>query len=199
MMGQFFQIFFGGVLMRRVLLCGLTGFAFCALLSTAALAGGHSAADYPMRVHIFQFNAHSAYSYRQVDYVDGEGRANLFENGNPLGFDFSYRCSERLRVSAGYETYPARWKKPGKEIEILLPQFGKPGAMSACNLEVLMKDNEVYVKHNGLLGEEPVARFKEWMDKHQYDPEHGKDLPVAAAPEPKPAQTPAGTGTSAPR
>lgn len=177
--------------MRRLLWCGFAGFAACALLSTVALAA-HNPANYPLRVHIFQFNAHSSYRYRQVDYVDGEGRANLYENGEPRGFDFSYRCSERLRVSAGFETYFARWKKPGKEIEILLPQFGKPGAASGCDLEVLMKDNMAYSRHNGLLGEEPAARFKEWMARHQYDPEHGKDLPVAAVPEGASAPSPSG-------
>jgi hypothetical protein len=35
--------------------------------------------------------------------------------------------------------------------------------------------------------------------KHQYDPEHGMDLPVAAAHEPAPAQAPAGNGASAPK
>lgn len=167
--------------MRRVLLCGLAGLAVCVLLSTAALAA-RNPADYPLRVHIFQFNGHSAYYYQRVEYVDGEGRANLFENSNPVGFDFSYRCSERLRVSAGYETFLARWKKPGKEIEILLPEFGKPGAATACDLEVLMKDNQVYVRHNGLLSEEPAARYKAWMVKHQYDPEKGLDQPLDVEP-----------------
>ena len=183
--------------MRRVLLCGLAGLAVCVLLSTAALAA-RNPADYPLRVHIFQFNGHSAYYYQRVEYVDGEGRANLFENSNPVGFDFSYRCSERLRVSAGYVTFLARWKKPGKEIEILLPEFGKPGAATACDLEVLMKDNQVYVRHNGLLSEEPAARYKAWMVKHQYDPEHGMELPVDPAPEPKPAQVPAGASAQQP-
>lgn len=171
--------------MRRVFFIGLTGFAFCLLLSTAVLAGRDSA-SYPLRVHIFQFNSYSHY-YRpttSLDTVDGEGRANLFENGEPRGFDFKYRCGERLRGNPGYETYMARWKKPGKELEILLPQFGKPDAFDTCDLVVLMKADMVYHRSNGMLGEEPSARFKEWMLKHQYDPEHGKDIPVALAPAP---------------
>jgi hypothetical protein len=79
-----------------------------------ALAGGHDAANYPLRVHIFQVGGVSHYygATRTLDYVDGEGRANLFENSEPRGFDFSYRCGERLRYSSGYETFLARWKKP---------------------------------------------------------------------------------------
>lgn len=179
--------------MRRSRLCGLSVLAGCLLLSTAALAGGHNAADYPLRVHIFNFNSHSHYYERSVEYVDGEGRANLYENGEPRGFDFSYRCGERLRGSAGFETYMARWKKPGRALEILEPRFGNPGAMDSCELKVDMKDT-VYYRHNGGLDEEPAAVFKKWMDKHQYDPEHGKNEPVAPVPEAGSAPAPAGTG-----
>jgi hypothetical protein len=77
--------------------------------------------------------------------------------------------------SIGYETYPARWKKPGKELQILLPADG-----GACDLKVDVKPDVAYRRHNGSLIEEPAAKFKEWMVKHQYDPEHGMDLPVAA-------------------
>jgi hypothetical protein len=55
-----------------------------------------------------------------------------------------------------------------------------------------VKPNVVYHRHNGSLEEEPAAKFKEWMVKHEYDPEHGKDLPVTAAHESSPAQAPAG-------
>jgi hypothetical protein len=162
----------------------MSGLAGCLLFSTVALAGGHNAAEYPLRVHIYQVGGVSHYysPTRSLDLVDGEGRANLFENGEPLGFDFSYRCEERLKDSAGYETYLARWKKPNQTLEILLPQFGKPGAYDSCELKVLMKDSMVYHKHNGLLGEEPAAHYKEWMEKVQYDPEHGKNEPVPVAP-----------------
>jgi hypothetical protein len=176
--------------MRRVFLFALSGFAVCALLSTAVLAGGRNLAEYPLRVHIYQFNGYSHYAYRTVDYVDGEGRANLFENGEPRGFDFKYRCSERLRGSAGFETYPARWRKQGKQLEILLPQFGKTDSFDSCDLDVLMKSDTVYHRHNGLMGEEPAATYKEWMEKHQYDPEHGKNEPVETAPTPAGANVP---------
>jgi len=167
--------------MRRAFISFLGGVAGCLLLSTTVLAGGHNAADYTLRVHVFQYNGHSHYHDRTLDYVDGEGRANLYENGQPRGFDFSYRCSDRLRVSAGYETYMAKWRKPGKELEILLPEFGKPGAAEVCGLKVDMKEM-AYYRHNGSLDEEPAATFKQWMEKHQYDPEKGLNMPVSTAP-----------------
>lgn len=180
--------------MRRVFFSVSSVFAVCLLLATGAFAGGHPVADYPLRVHIFQHNGVSHYSRQQLDFVDGEGRANLFENGQPRGFDFSYRCGQRLMASPGFETYPARWKKPDKTLEILQPQFGKPGAYDACELKVEMKADTVYHRHNGLLGEMPAAKYKEWMKKVQYDPEHGLNEPVAAAP----ASPEAGSGTPAP-
>jgi hypothetical protein len=171
--------------MRRFLISGLCGLGVCLLLATTAWAGKWSAADYPLRVHIFQFNAHSHYYNRVLDAVDGEGRANLYENGLPRGFDFSYQCSARILVSPGFETYLARWKKPGRELAILLPTLGgKPGEMNECNLEVTLKEDSAYFKHNGLMDEEPAEKFKDWMVRHQYDPEHGLDQPVNQTADP---------------
>lgn len=166
--------------MRRFLLCALSALAASAMFSTTALAGGPNVADYPLRVHVVQNNNHTHYHDRMVDYVDGEGRANLFENGQPRGFNYGFRCNDRVRLSEGFETYPARWKKAGGELEILLPVMGKPGAVWGCVLKVEMKENVVYIRHNGLVDEVPAAKYKEWMDKRQYDPEHGKDQPTSA-------------------
>jgi hypothetical protein len=166
-------------------------FAVYALLSTNAVLASHNPADYTLRVHIFHHNSVSHYYDRSLETVDGEGRANLFENGEPRAFDFRYHCDNRLMNSVGYETYLARWKKPGKEMEILLPAMG-----GVCDFKVDVKASVVYVKHKGVVSEELASRYKEWMVKHQYDPEHGKDIPVAAAPE---RETPAEGGANSPR
>lgn len=159
-------------------------FAGYCLISTAAHAAGHNAADYPLRVHIFQFNGHSHYDNRMLDRVDGEGRADLFENSQPQGFDFSYMCGGRLMASPGYETYPARWKKRGQTLEILQPVMGKPGAFESCEMKVSLKPDMAYFRHNGGLDEEPAATFKAWMEKHKYDPEHGLNAPQAVVETP---------------
>jgi len=44
--------------------------------------------------------------------------------------------------------------------------------------------NAAYYRHNGAVDEEPEATFKDWMDRHQYDPENGKNDPVPVAPAP---------------
>jgi len=74
--------------------------------------------------------------------------------------------------SVGYETYMARWKKPGQTLELLLPAMG-----DVCELRVDLKE-DAYYRHDKHVREEPAAKFKAWMVAHQYDPEHGKNVPV---------------------
>ncbi len=187
--------------MRRAFLNVLSGLAACLLLSPAVLAGGPDLAKYPMRVHIFQ-NSQQVHHMRRTHYVDGKGSGNLYENGEPRGFAYTFWCVNRLRISPGYETYPARWKKQNKTVEILLPVTGKPGKYDACDLDTDMK-SIVYYYHGGKLVEGSPALWKQWMETYQYDPEKGKNEPVAATPAPAGTGAAgtgtAGTGASAPR
>jgi hypothetical protein len=154
----------------------LAGLAFALLLPCGGFAA-HNPADYPLRVHIFNHTGYSHYygynGARSLGDVDGEGRANLYENSQPRAFEFHYECEERLMNSEGYDTLPARWKKPNTELEVLLPVSGK-----TCKFHVAMKDGIAYHASNGSFGEGPAEKFKAWMDKYQYDPEHGKNLPI---------------------
>jgi hypothetical protein len=190
--------------MRSVLMRRLSVLAVCLLVAFPALAEKFKPNDFPLRVHIVARNGIRHY-YRlgysapsaSLDAVDGLGEANLFENGQPIGFDFNYQCSQPITPQTGYETFIARWKKQGRSLEILMPVMGgKPGDMNSCELKVNMKQDTVYVRRNGGISEEPAAEFKEWMAKHQYDPEHGKDFPVNLKAEQPPAAqsapTPAG-------
>ena len=145
--------------------------------STMIFAESTNPAAYPLRIHIFGRSETTFYHFRSVDESKGDGRANLFENGEPRGVDFNFDCSQKLRASFGYETYPAKWKKPNRELTVLLPVFGKTGAYFTCNLKTDIKDY-AYFSHDGRLSSEPVADFKAWMVKHDYDPEHGKDMPI---------------------
>lgn len=82
-----------------------------------------------------------------------------------------------MKISFGYKTYRAKWHKPGKEITVLLPVFGKTGSFFTCNLKTDVKDF-VYAMRNGRLSSVPVASYKEWMVKRDFDPEHGKNTPT---------------------
>ena len=150
-----------------------------ATMSTKALADSKNPADYPLRLHIFGRSQTEFYysRMRSLDETQGDGRANLYENGEARGLDFNYQCSYKVRASFGYETYPARWKKQGKTLVVLLPVFGQSGKFFTCDFNADMKDFAYAQGKNGLHSE-PVAEFKLWMQRHDYDPEHGKEVPV---------------------
>jgi hypothetical protein len=172
--------------MRRTLICGLAGVVGFLAFSTTARAGGPDPADYPLRVHIFKYTSQSRHTRESKtwsdapDYVDGQGAADLFENGEPRGFMFSYSCMASLRTSGGYATFPARWKKREKTLEVLLPEAGKPWNNVTCDLHAEMRPGLVFFLRNDLLAEESAAVLKDWMAKHQYDPEKGKEDPQSA-------------------
>ena len=174
--------------MRRIwiCICSFTGMAFF-LLPASVFAKKVTAADYPLRVHIVFRNGTRHYrgmggGISSLTRVDGLGEANLFENGQPLGFDFTYDCDQPLTPQLAFETFMARWKKQGRVIEIVMPVVGgKPGEVDPCELKVTMKQDTVYLRRNGRAAEGSAAQFKKWMTEHQYDPEHGQNQPTGPA------------------
>ena len=103
--------------------------------SAMCAAQNKKLAEYPLRVHIFRRNETTFYHMRVAEAAKGEGRANLFENGEPRGMDFQFDCAEQLQTSSGFETFPAKWKKPNQELEVLMPEFGKPDKYDKCKLK----------------------------------------------------------------
>ena len=75
-------------------------------------------------------------------------------------------------------------------------RIGKTDKYDKCKFEVQMKDF-AYVQHNGVLGTEPTDRFKEWIVKHDCDPEHGKNTPIFN--NPPPGQSASGPQSSSPQ
>jgi hypothetical protein len=172
--------------MRSSLLRLLSAFAACFLFALPASAGKFNTSDFPLRVHVIYRNGIRHYHRMgydapttSLDEVDGLGKGNLFETGEAKGFDFNYECGQPIMPQTAFETFMARWKKQDRVLEIVMPVMGgKPGEMNTCELKVNMKADTVFVRRNGSIGEEPEAEFKQWMVKHEYDPEHGKDEPV---------------------
>jgi len=152
--------------------------------SCLIMAEDKKPADYPLRISIFGRSQTTFYRFHEVDEAKGDGRANLFDGNGVHGVDFNYDCSQKLRASFGYETYPARWKKPGKELVVLFPVFGKTGSYWTCNLNTDVKDFTYFRRRDGELASEPEAQYVDWMTRHNYDPVHGKDTPTQAAPPP---------------
>ena len=159
----------------------LAAIVFAASLTTpvSLCAGSHKPAEFPLRVAIFGAAGHDHYYSQTFDFSEGQGRGNLFENGQPHALDFRYHCPRQFRASVGYETFMARWKKPRHVLELLLPEIGKPGSTTICQLMVDVRETQAYVALSG--GEAaviPAASFKLWMERAQYDPEQGKDQPL---------------------
>jgi len=150
------------------------------ILAVAApvFADSKNPAEYPLRLHIYTTSEVTFYHNRFPDETKGDGRANLFESGEPRGVDFSFDCAQKIKPSFGYETYPAKWKKQGEELLVLFPVFGKANSYFTCALKTRVKDY-AYFMHNGRLDSEPPEQFKRWMTSHDYDPEHGKNTPAA--------------------
>ena len=112
----------------------------------------------------------------------------------------SVRIWMRPRVAVG-----KRYRMDEGEIEVdsieriglpdITPELAREsGFLGVLDLlKVAMKQDTVYIRRNGQVREEPAARFKQWMVKHQYDPEHGMNEPVRA-----PGAAQAGDDTGAP-
>jgi hypothetical protein len=181
---------------RSFFLLVLSVVAGCLALSADARAAGPDPSNYPLRVHVLKFVSRTAQPKNKTttsddpNYTDGMGIADLFENGQPRGFEFNYSCTEPMKASGGYGTYPARWKKREKTLEILLPRVGKPWELQTCDLNAELISGLVFVWNNDKVAEESAAAFRDWMVKHQYDPENGKDEPVILAGESTDGPTP---------
>jgi len=167
----------------------LSRFLCAALVFSGVLliAESKNPADYPLRIHIFGRTQMTFFRNRAVDEGRGDERANLFANGEVRGVDFSYDCGRQFRPSVGFDTYPAKWKKPNEELVVLFPVFGKANAYYTCKLKTNVR-NDAYFLHDGRLDTETAERFKAWMTKHEYDPEHGKNEPFRLDPSRTPAE-----------
>jgi len=85
--------------------------ALTAIMITSAAIGSaqnKKISDYPLRVHIFRRTETTFYHRQVAEAAKGEGRANLFENGQARGMDFQFNCANRLQTSSGFETFTAR-------------------------------------------------------------------------------------------
>ncbi len=175
--------------MRHRVLFSLSALAVCLSIVPQALAGSPDAAKYPLRVYIFRFAVQPSHSrepkhpFDMPDYVSGMGQADLFENGEPRGFQFNYSCTVEMRASGSYSTFPARWKKHEKTLEILLPRKGTSEDMESCDLQAEMMPGQVFFWKDGVVSVESSALLKSWMVKHKFDPESSDEQPDIAGSE----------------
>jgi hypothetical protein len=76
----------------------------------------------------------------------GEGSGDLVSPPNgTLGISFQYKDCYRVRAQPGFQSLPARWKKPGQMLEVLIPSdaipaTGRPLPMAKCSFTVTQHD-----------------------------------------------------------
>jgi hypothetical protein len=76
----------------------------------------------------------------------GDGRADLVSPPTTTqGLTFHYDNCSRVRVQAGFQSLPARWKKPGKKLEVLIPSDdipvnNRPLPPDRCTFTVTLRD-----------------------------------------------------------
>jgi hypothetical protein len=93
----------------------------------------------------------------QQPVFSGTGRGDLVTP--PSGTEaisFHYDDCVRVRVRPGFESLPARWKKPGKRLEVLMPSDdipvnGRPLQPVRCSLDVTLHDFVYLLLPNGKL------------------------------------------------
>ena len=87
----------------------------------------------------------------------GAGRGELVSPPSQTqGLSFRYDNCSRVRVNPGFYSLSARWKKPGKKLEILIPSDdipvnGRPLPLERCTLTVTLNENVYLLLHNGAL------------------------------------------------
>jgi hypothetical protein len=87
-------------------------------------------------------------SNRDAPLSIGGGEANLILSPGAVGIDFRYEdCLGRIGLSAPHHSIAARWKKPGKELEALVPYSKSDKSANAgktefvkCRLQVVTHD-----------------------------------------------------------
>lgn len=104
---------------------------------------------YPLRVRILTRNASRGPSGLRM-----WGRADLYGQ-QEQGIDYEATCSEVFMVTHGDERYSARWKKPNRELEILLSRVGT-GKADKCVVRVDLQ-NFVYEFERGAVVTKPLA------------------------------------------
>jgi hypothetical protein len=95
----------------------------------------------------------------QDPVFSGTGRGDLVTPpGGTQGLTFQYDNCVRVRVHPGFESLPARWKKPGKTLEVLMPSddipvSGHPLPPVKCSLNVTLHDFVYLLLRNGKIVE----------------------------------------------
>ncbi|HEY6466800.1 MAG TPA: hypothetical protein VIY69_12455 [Candidatus Acidoferrales bacterium] len=130
------------------------GFLVLILLAFQIQVGGPTQVQdpaYPLRVRIMQRNgSRNGYGSMRV-----WGRADIVDGTQEQGFDYESTCDVLFMVSHGDELYSARWKKPNKELEMLLSKMGT-GKSDKCSVKADLKPFVYFRAQDGTIQTRPV-------------------------------------------
>ena len=140
---------------------------FGMLLVAPMQAATRNPADYPLRVHIYDKHQHR--NKRFHSYI-GDGRGNIIEGDQVNGMEYTFDCLDHFRDSEADEDYPAKWKKPGLSLELLMGVIGSDDKTRTCELKVALKEY-VFARVNGKLvhlsPQEYFARQSAGLERQQ--------------------------------
>lgn len=133
--------------------------------SRPAFAGTPSDKDeerYPIHVQIFNDHSHR---HPHGHYTSGHGQGNVVEGAEIHAIDFDYECGHRFLDTEPEWDYPARWKKPGYQLEILTGVRGSESQTRTCTLKVEVKE-AVYVERGNHVEELSPDEYRNHLSTH---------------------------------
>jgi hypothetical protein len=142
-------------------------------LSVSTAIAAPKLTDYPLRVRIF--HEHWGTEYYEGGWgsvypggYHGYGEANVIDGDHINGMKFTFECSDHFTANDSDESYPAKWRKQGQEIEMIGQMIGS-NSVHKCIMKTTLKDT-VYYRHNGELMLLSQEQFKQRQIKAaEYD------------------------------
>ena len=123
-------------------------FIFVFLLSPGLALSAKDLSDFPLKVEILM-NHWDRYRPRPVRdpyyfLYKVNGLGNVMDGSTVHAFDFKYENYRVIRFTAPNQTYPAKWKKPQRELEVVAPDVGHEGKYITVDMDTTVREG-VYV------------------------------------------------------
>lgn len=158
---------------------------FAALLNPT-VSPAKDPADYPLSVHIL----HAQWNRDRHGVHHGWGRGNIREGDTVRGFDYSFDGCTPFRETISPQKYPAKWKKPQLQLQVLVSEIGKVNKFETCNVNTSLIEG-VYMRGPGGIRALSQEQFKAWRVKRDAIAASQYEMGPVAPPSASPSVTPA--------
>ncbi len=110
------------------------------LLFPLTSLAGKNPADYPLRIQVIESHWNRPMSNnRRNGGVEGWGRGNIRDGDSIHAFDFTYSAPEPFHRTVGDAHYPAKWKKEGLKLEMLVGEIGSADKFREFDLKTSVR------------------------------------------------------------